>query len=178
MATTTIQIPRPQTAEFLPYYGRYIGLVAGDDALPPLRDQIGDTLAILGRVSETDSLKRYEPGKWSVREMVNHLSDCERVFAYRALRIGRGDETPLAGFDENVYATAAKSDRRTLASLADEYRAVRAATIALFSSLEPDMLARVGTANGAAITPRALAWITAGHELHHRNILRERYGIA
>lgn len=178
MPTSTIQIPRPAAGEFLPYYERYIDLVSGDDALAPLRGQIVDTLAILGRVSEADSQKRYQPGKWSVRQLVNHMSDCERVMSYRALRIARGDTTPLPGFDENHYAAEAGSDRRTLAEIAQELRIVRDATLALFGSLDPATLTRVGKANDAAITPRALGWIIAGHELHHRNILRERYGVA
>lgn len=170
-------VVRPGAGENAPYYDRYIGLVPGDDALPALIAQIGRTAALLDRATEQQAAFRYAPEKWSVKQVVNHLSDGERVFAYRAMRIARADTTPLPGFDENAYAATAEADRRPLADLVLEYRAVRAATIALFASFGPEALARVGTANDSPISPRALGWIVAGHELHHRSLLIERYGL-
>ena len=171
-------ISRPAADEHLAYYGKYIALVPGDDALPPLIDQIDATMKVLSRVDETRAMHRYAPGKWSVKQVVGHMSDGERVFAYRALRFARADRTPLPGFDENHYVPEGGFDSRPLADIALEYRAVRAASIALFASLTPAALERRGTANDAPISVRALAWIIAGHELHHRGLLIERYGLA
>jgi hypothetical protein len=173
----SLHITRPGAGENLPYYDRYIALVPGDDALPALRTQLGETLRLVAGLDDPAALHRYAPGKWSIKQVVGHLSDGERVFAYRALRIARGDATPLAGFDENVYAESGRFDERPIADLCAEYRAVREATVFLFAGLDPDRLARSGTANGAAISVRALGWIIAGHELHHRRLLIERYGL-
>ena len=172
-----IRIFRPQPDEYAPYYARYIELVPGDDALPALRSQIEGTLQLLSGLSDAAALRRYEPGKWTIKQVVGHVCDGERVFSYRALRIARGDQTPLPGFDENAYAARADSDARPIAHLCHEFGAVRAATLALFDSLGAEALARRGTASNAAVSTRALAWMIAGHELHHVKILRERYGI-
>lgn len=171
------RIPRPAPAEHIPYFGKYIALVPGDDALPGLAGQLADTLALLAPLDDARALHRYAAGKWSVKEVIGHVADCERVFAYRALHFAREDATPLPGFDENAWAPAGRFDARPLAELLDELRAVRAATVALFRSLDARALGRTGVANGNPITPRALAWIACGHELHHRGILRERYGV-
>jgi uncharacterized damage-inducible protein DinB len=173
----TLAITRPAPDEFFEYYGKYIDLVPGDDALPALRDQIEDTVRLLAPLDESKALHRYGPGKWSVKEVVGHLSDSERVFAYRALRMGRGDTTPLAGFDENTYVPAGRFDSRPLADIVHEFEAVRAASLALFRGLGDEALLRRGTANGNSVSVRALAWILAGHELHHRRLLVERYGL-
>ena len=170
-------ISRPAPDEFFEYYGKYIALVAGDDAMPALRDQIGDTARLLKPLDESKALHRYAPGKWSVKEVVGHLSDTERVFAYRALRMGRGDTTPLAGFDENAYTPAGRFDARPLGDILNEYESVRAASLALFRGLDEEALLRRGIANDKSISVRALAWIAAGHELHHRKLLIERYGL-
>jgi hypothetical protein len=175
--TSVIAIPRPGANEYNAYYATYISKVGGDDALPALESQIGQTLALLGTVDETRALHRYGEGKWSVKEVVGHLIDAERVFAYRALRFGRADVTPLPGFDENAYVPAARSDVRRLPDLAAEYDHVRAASVDLFRALDQEALARVGEASGKPISVRALAWIIAGHELHHVALLRERYGV-
>jgi len=108
---------------------------------------------------------------------VGHLTDCERIFAYRALRIARGDTTPIEGFDENVYVPAGRFDERPLDDLIEDYERVRDATLSLFTGLDDDALSRKGTANGKTISVRAIAWIIAGHELHHRGLLIERYGL-
>lgn len=173
----TLSIPRPQPHEHSPYFSRYIDLVPGDDAMSALETQVDETLGLLSRVSEADSRKRYEPGKWSVRQVVGHLCDCERVMGYRALCVARRDPAHLPGFDENRYAETAGSDERELRDLTGELDTIRRSSLALFRSFAAPDLAHVGTANELPITPRALAWIIAGHELHHRKILRERYGL-
>ena len=173
----THPIPRPQPGEFIPYYGRYIDQVAGEDAGAALASQIVETLAALRPLDEPRALHRYAPGKWSVKEVLGHVMDGERVFAYRALRFARKDETPLPGFDETEWAPAGNFDRRPLAELLDEFAAVRAATLQMFRGFEPEALTRMGKANDSPVSVRALAWIIAGHELHHRGLLLERYGI-
>ena len=173
----TLAIARPAPDEFFAYYGKYVALVPGEDALPALRDQIVETARLLTPLDETKALHRYAPGKWSVKEVVGHLSDAERVFAYRALRMGRRDATPLSGFDESAYVPAGEFDARPLLEILREYETVRAATLALFQGMSRETLLFRGTANGKEITVRALAWIMAGHELHHRGLLVERYGI-
>ena len=174
---TTLATQRPAPGEHIPYYAKYIDLVQGDDALAALDKQMADTLALLRTIPESKGEHRYAPGKWSIKETLGHVIDGERVFAYRALRFARADQTPLPGFDENTWVPAAASDRRTVADLADELVAVRAASVALYRSLDLEALARRGEANGKAISVRALAWITAGHAIHHQGILRERYGL-
>ncbi len=167
--------------EHAPYYGRYVArakeAVGDGDVVAHLAAQGERTAALLAGVPADREGFRYEPGKWSVREVVGHLSDTERVMAYRALRIARGDETPLPGFDQDVFMAHSGFDARTLADLTDEYAAVRRATLALLSHLDDAALARRGTASGNPVTVRALVGIIAGHELHHLAILRERYGL-
>jgi hypothetical protein len=170
-------IARPTAAEYAPYYGRYIDKVSGDDALAALVSQIAETASLLGRVDELKAGFRYAPDKWSVKQVLGHLSDCERVFAYRALRFARADQTPLPGFDENEFAARGGFDARPFVDVAIEFRAVRAATIALFASMDAGALLRTGTANDNPMSARAAAWVVAGHELHHRNLLVERYGL-
>ena len=172
-----IRIPKPEAGEHDPYYAKYIVRV-GDDALAALRAGSAATPRLLSGVTETQARFRYEPGKWSVKEVLGHLMDAERVWAYRALRIARGDQTPLAGFDENAWVPEGHFDSRPLPGLVSEYSTVRAATLALFASLEPEWLTRRGTAIGQEVSVRALAHIIAGHELHHVNLLRERYKLA
>ncbi|HEX6369377.1 MAG TPA: DinB family protein [Longimicrobium sp.] len=168
-------IPRPDASEHLPYYSKYVDRVPDGDLLQTLRAQLDETLALVRGLDEAQGGHRYAPGKWSIRDVLNHVIDAERVFAYRALRIARGDATPLEGFDENAYAETADADARTLADLADELRHVRLGNLALFGSLSDEALARRGTASGGVVSVRALAWIIAGHELHHVALLRERY---
>lgn len=166
---------RPAEDEHAPYYAKYVERVPDGDIVLTTGAQLRETLALLEGISEDGAGLRYAPGKWSIKEVVSHVCDAERVFAYRMLRFGRGDETPLAGFDENTYAPAARADSRSLQDLLDELRAVRAATLALENGLPPEAWTRGGTASENYVTVRALAWILAGHELHHRAILRERY---
>lgn len=170
-------IERPGTGEYAEFYAGYIsGLPAGDilEILELQKDQLRQLAAAVKADRETF---RYAPGKWSVREMVGHLIDAERVFSYRALCFSRGDETPLPGFDENFYVARANFDARTLQSLLEELILLRSANVLLFRSLAAEDLARVGVANGFPVSVRALAFILAGHLHHHFNVLRERYGI-
>ncbi len=172
---TTATIPRPDATEYVPYYGKYIGKVPEGDVLRTLEDQRRDTQQLLAGLSEAKALHRYAPGKWSIKEVIGHLADTERVFGHRALRFARADETALPGFDENAWVPAGKFDARSLTDLAAELDAVRHATIALFRGLDPAALARRGTANNNGVSVRALAWIIAGHERHHVALLHERY---
>jgi hypothetical protein len=171
------RIPLPGADEFAPYYGRYVAQLGVEDALTALETQAVSTAKLLAATPESLARHRYAPEKWTVREVVGHLSDGERVFAYRALRIGRGDATPLPGFDENLYVPEGRFERRTLADVAAEFAAVRMATLALFQGFDARALERRGTANGQPVSARALAAIIAGHELHHVTLLRERYGL-
>ncbi len=172
---TTATIPRPEAAEYAPFYGTYIARVPEGDLLQLLEEQRRDSQALLAGIPEARALHRYAPGKWSIKEVVGHLMDSERVFCYRALRFARGDAKPLQGFDETAWVPAGTFDVRPLTDLAAELDAVRRATIALFRSFDAAALARRGTANDKEISVRALAYIVAGHERHHVGILRERY---
>ncbi len=166
---------RPSADEFAPYYGTYVNKVADGDIVATLKAQVGPTVAFLRSIPEARAGHRYAEGKWSIREMVGHLSDAERIFTYRALRIARADSTPLPGFDENEFVKRSRLDDRNFGSLIAEFESVRGATISLFDGLFPEEWTRHGTASGKEVSARALAWITAGHELHHVGVLKERY---
>ena len=168
-------IPRPDASEHLPYYAKYIDRVPDGDLLQTLRTQLADTLSLVRGLDESRGGHRYAPGKWTIREVLAHVIDAERIFAYRVLRIARGDATPLASFDENAYAENAEAESRTLADLAEELEHVRLGNVAMLRALSDEALARLGTASGGPVSARALAWIIAGHELHHVSLLRERY---
>lgn len=157
------------------FYARYVARVPDGNVAATLATQVDDTVALLADLSDDQALHRYAPGKWSIKDVVAHVADAERVFSYRILRFARADDTPLPGFDETAWASAASADRRPLSDLLAELQAVRASTVALLRGLTADALERTGTANGVPISVRAMAWIVAGHELHHRHILRERY---
>lgn len=170
-----IRTTRPEPTEYAPYYGGYVGHVPAGDVVETLSTQGQASLAFLRAIDEEKSLSRYAPGKWSMREVVGHMIDAERIFTYRALRFARNDETALASFDENAYVASASFDDRTLASLCDEFEAVRRASVLLFASLNGTEWMRRGIASNNGMSVRALAWVTAGHELHHVGILRTRY---
>lgn len=169
---------RPAPAEYSPYFARYIDLVPDGPIVETLRRQIAETRTLLQGLSRERAAHPHAPGKWSVAEVVGHLSDAERVFAYRALCFARNDATPLPGFDEKSYAASAGFAARPFADVLEELVAVRAATVALFTGFDDAALARRGIANDAPVSVRALAWIIAGHELHHRAFLRARYLVA
>ncbi len=166
---------KPEPTEYAPYFGKYVALVPDGDIVVTLGKQIQDTLGLLGGLTEAQGDLRYAPGKWSVKEVIGHLIDTERIFAYRALRFARTDATPLPGFDENVYVANAGFGSRSLADLAGEFESVRKSNIYLFKNLDGDSLLRRGAANDNEISVRALAYNIAGHELHHVGILRARY---
>ncbi len=168
--------PAADAGEHLAYYGNYIRLVPTGDLLVTLDAQLADTVAVVDALGESRAGHRYAPGKWSVRELLGHAIDTERIFAYRALAAARGETNALPAFDENAYVAAADFEARSLGSLLGEWTAVRRATLALFRHLDAAELARRVVANGAPMSARAAAWIIAGHELHHREILRTRYG--
>ncbi len=172
---TTMTSTRPGPDEHAAFYANYIRLVPDGDALSLLDQQRKDTKKLLGAISEAKATYRYAPDKWSIRGVVGHVTDSERVFAYRALSIGRGDPNPLPGFDEKTWAQASGSDDRTLKDLVKEYDLVRGATVALFRSLSDEAWTRRGTANNNPVSVRALCWIILGHERHHVRILQERY---
>lgn len=174
---TAVQIGRPEADEFSPYYAEYIGRVPEPDPVAALAAEAESTRKLLGGVAEKDAGFRYAPDKWSVKEVVGHLCDVERVMSYRALCIARGDTTPLPGFDENAYVPAADFGRRRLADLVSEFSDVRRATLALFRSFSADDWRRKGNANGHPISVRALGYILPGHERHHVMVLRDRYGL-
>lgn len=171
-------IERPGADDHAPYYGRYIEQVGDGDIVEALEAQRAETLALLGATPPDLERHRYAPEKWSVREVVAHLIDTERVFAYRALSFARGDAGPLPGMEQNQWNEEARGDEVPLARLAEELDAVRRSSIALFARMTPEALERRGVASGVSFTVRAFPWIIAGHELHHRGILLERYGLA
>ena len=170
-------IARPSSSEFLPYYSRYIDLIPDGDLLALLETQHRATQKILAPLTPEQAMHRYAPGKWSVTEVIGHLTDVERIFTYRALRFARNDATALPGFDETLYVPAGRFDERSLGDVAAEFATVRAATLALFRGLGADALERSGSANDQLVTVRALAYIIAGHEKHHVDILKSRYGV-
>jgi len=172
-----VNVGRPEADEIPAHFVGYIGKVPESDPVAVLAAQIDVTAALLRGLSDADALKRYAPGKWSVKEVVGHLADTERIMAYRALRVARGDETPLPGFDENAYVPPAKFDARPLADLISDFRTVRTATLALFKSFDADAWRRRGTASGKPISVRALGYMIPGHERHHVEILKDRYGL-
>lgn len=166
---------RPEPSEHAPYYGKYIALVEGHDAVAALELSTRESDALLRSITEERSHHRYAPEKWSLREVFVHITDVERVFAYRALRLARGDATPLEGFDPDSWMHRAGADQRQWSDIAEEVRSVRAATLSLLHSLPPAAWAHAGTADDSPVSVRALAFIIAGHEMHHRQVIAERY---
>lgn len=173
MASLTIN--RPEETEYLPYYGKYVSLVAGDDILTTLNEQLSETVALLRGIPESQGGFRYDAGKWSIKELVGHLIDAERIFAYRALRFARNDKTPVPGYEQDDYIRNASFDACSLGDLTAEFESVRRATLFLFRHLDGEAWMRRGVANESEVSVRALAYIIAGHELHHVGILRDRY---
>lgn len=172
-----MNIPKPAEGEYASFYAGYVGKVQSAGGPVALLEAQAAVFEKLGAQPEQVGDYRYAEGKWTVQEVLGHMSDTERVFAYRLLRIARADQTPLSGFDENAWAAAAPHADRALEDVAAEMQAVRAATMPLIYALDHDALARSGVANGKPVTARAICWIIAGHAEHHLGILREKYGV-
>jgi uncharacterized damage-inducible protein DinB len=172
------RISPPGADEYAPFNSGYVTYARERDPLELLRGQPDELRRICASLSEEEALARYAPGKWSIKEVLGHLADTERVFSYRLFRIARGDQTPLAGFDQNSYVASSRSDERPLAALLEEFLSVRAALARLVEGLSSGELARLGVANEVTVSARALVYIATGHVAHHIAILRDRYGVA
>jgi hypothetical protein len=171
----TPAIAPPDPSEYAPYYGRYIQLVSEPRIVDVLARQLEGTLATLRAIPEEKAGGRYEPGKWSIKEVIGHLIDAERIFAYRALRFARGDGNALAGFEQDDYVRAGRFDACSFAELLDEFELVRRSNVLMFRHLDDTAWTLLGVASGYEITVRALAYVIAGHEIHHMRVLHERY---
>src|SRR5437660_905264 len=170
-----MDITRPQEGEAAPYYFTYIKLIDSDDVLGVLEGQLADSVKLLPMLSEEESLYRYTPEKWSIRQVLNHVTDTERMTAFRALWFARGFESSLPSFDQNTAASGARADKVSWAAHVEEFQHVRRSTISLFRNMPSDAWLRSGTASDNRFTVRALAYIIAGHFVHHVSVLRERY---
>lgn len=176
MTTTAAPVlERPGAGEHAEYYSKYTSLVPDGDLLELMERQADEFAGFLRGIPAHLHDHRYSEGKWSIKEVIGHIADAERVFSYRAMRFSRGDATPLASFDENAYVENARFAEQDFGYLVDDWTAVRRATLTLLRGLNAEEAARTGTASGWPVSVRALAWIMAGHVIHHTNILRERY---
>jgi uncharacterized damage-inducible protein DinB len=173
-----LSLPRPGADESAPSFHGYIDKVPGEQIGEYLTSQLGEIERLLAPLDDAAARFRYAPQKWSVKEVLGHLCDAERIFAYRLLRIGRADATPLPGFDEDAYVPPAEFDARPIAELVREFKAVRGSTIALVEGLPSEAWQRRGQASGKPISTRALAYIMVGHVTHHLGVLRERYRLS
>ena len=173
---TSTPLPRPDESEYAPFYAGYVR-VAGDDVMHTLEQQRGEIEA-LRALADSAAMHRYAEGKWSVKQVIGHITDAERIFAYRMLRIARGDTTPLASFDEEMFVAGANFDAVPMGTLIDSFEAALASTLALIAELDRSVWSRTGTASGKPVSARALVHIIAGHAAHHIAILRDRYGIS
>jgi hypothetical protein len=174
---TSASRARPDSTEYAPYFERYVSRVPEVDVLATLRSDALELISALESIPEERGGFRYAEGKWTIREMIGHMIDAERIFSYRALRMARGDATPLAGFEQADYVATAGSDRRTLKDLVAELRVVRESTIQLFASLPEEAWTRRGVASGNEVSVRAIAYVIAGHTRHHLKALRELYQV-
>jgi hypothetical protein len=175
MGTSALIVGRPEPGEYAPYYDRYISLISGSDILTTLDSERRKTMLLLSGRDEDDGNFRYAPEKWTAKEVVGHVCDTERIFAYRALRIARGDRTPIEGYEQDDYVRNGPWGRLALADVIEDYIAVRRATLTLLRNLDEAAWMRRGTANKNEVSVRAIAYVIAGHELHHRRILEEKY---
>jgi uncharacterized damage-inducible protein DinB len=175
MHLTLLTMTRPDIETVPPFYKTYVEYVKDMDLLPALRQAGHQVQELLETLPEEIGTYSYQDDKWTVKEVLNHMMDAERVFAYRALRFSRNDETPLHPFEENDYAPLANAHDRTIEQLAEEMRRLRETTLDLYASFSPEMLQRIGTASNKKISVLNLGYIIAGHDLHHRKVLMERY---
>ncbi|MGG3468632.1 DinB family protein [Neobacillus pocheonensis] len=168
-------LQRPQESEYPEYYVPYVNSVPEGDLLTHLKENLTKITELFENISEEDADFRYASGKWSIREVLGHMTDTERIMSYRLLRIGRGDQTALAGFEENDYVAASQINRLPVKNILDDFVATRKATITLIENMPEGAWANVGNANNTEVTARAVAYIIAGHEIHHRKIINDRY---
>jgi uncharacterized damage-inducible protein DinB len=174
---TTSLRARPDVSEYAPFYHGYVTGVPDGDIVALVREAGRELVSAIAAIPEERAGFRYAEAKWSIREVIGHMIDAERIFSYRLLRIARGDATPLPGFEENDYVRTAGSDARTMASLLKELAAVRESTALLYESLPDDAWVRRGVASEKEVSARAIAYIVVGHAMHHLRVLRERYGV-
>ena len=166
---------RPETSEFFEYYNTYVSLVPGDDVMPILDEQPNELRALLASVPEETGTYAYELGKWTIKELLSHLIDGERIFAYRILRISRGDETPIEGFEQDGYIENSNANSRPFADLLNEFDFQRRSNMLMLRNISDENSRLMGTASDKPVSVRALAYISAGHVTHHVHILKERY---
>jgi len=166
---------RPETNEFAPYYNNYISLIEGDNVMPVLNSQVAEIRSMFANVSEVKGTYAYAEGKWTVKEVLSHLIDGERIFAYRILRVSRGDKTPIEGFEQDGYIENSNANNRSFADLLGEFELQRQSNIHMVNNLSAEASKRMGTASDNPVSVRALTYIMAGHVQHHLTILRERY---
>ena len=166
---------RPDATEHAEYYSLYIDRVPDGDILEHLRDQRRETLGLLRPIDDERAVYRYAPDKWSIKQVLGHVIDVERAFGFRAMAFARGESAPIPGLEQDEYVAAADFDARPMASLLEEYEALRGSHLALFGSFDEATGRRVGTASGCEFSVRAIPYILAGHERHHLGVLRERY---
>ncbi|MFC6039999.1 DinB family protein [Paenisporosarcina macmurdoensis] len=166
---------KPSNEEFPAYFGKYIDLVSEGSLEDTLIKQLKDTTAFLSNISETQGNYRYAIDKWTLKEVIGHITDTERIMSYRLLRIARGDQSPLAGYDDEQYVKEATFHSRSFPDLLKDFSAVRQSTVSLVRSLPEDVWSRKGIANNSEISVRGLAYIIAGHELHHVEIIKDKY---
>lgn len=171
-------ITKPEATEYAPFYAGYVQCVPeGSDIITLMSAQTGELTAMLTGISDEKAIERPEAGEWNIKEVLGHLCDTERIFAYRALRIARGDSTPLAGFDQNTYVSGTQFERRPLADLVEEFAAQRKSNVLCFKTLTDEESKRMGTASDVPITTRALLYCMVGHVMHHIESLKQDYGI-
>lgn len=168
-------IRKPQSSEYAPFYETYVSHIDSENVLEILKDQFESIPKFFGRLSDEQAEYKYAPEKWSVKDVLNHVNDAERVFSYRAFCIARGEEQPLPGMDQNVYQDNSNSDMRTMADLIEEFKAIRSATLAFFGHITEQTSLRTGTASDASVSVRALAAIIAGHHRHHLEVINQKY---
>ena len=166
---------RPQTTEAASYYFKYIDLITSDEIVPAMKDQFGQTVRFLEGISEQQSQNSYAPGKWTIREVLNHVNDGERLFLSRAFWFARGFQDAMPSFEQDIAVKFAKANETSWASLVEEFKTVRAATISFFDNLPDEAWSRSGIASDNPVTVRAIAYIIAGHVAHHVNVLNEKY---
>jgi hypothetical protein len=168
-------LQRPLTSEYPEYYVPYVELVPEEDLLTILSEDLKSTIALFEGISDEDGYFRYAPNKWSIKEVLGHMTDTERIMSYRLLRIGRGDQTALAGFNENDFVEGSQINKQSIKDILEDFIATRKATITLIKNMPTDAWVNKGNANNTEVTTRAIGYIIAGHAIHHKQIINERY---